>query len=249
MNEADQRNDLIIPRPKLERTYNQEYMENIVQNYNLFEFKNHFRMSRKTMEELCTLVAPYLQDHIYFSLEKKECFFIWILTKQESFFAVSDRFGVVGAIEGTDIIIRQPINNAINFYNRKEQHSIILQGVCDDNRVFTDVFIGIPDKFHKTQAFRNSLLYSKLVNNPPLLLPQRHILGDAAYPVSSYLLKPYRDNGHPTAQQLRINEVMSGQRSVIERAFCLLKGKWRRLKLLDMLLDHLIRIVVLVACI
>lgn len=36
--------------------------------------------------------------------------------------------GVVGAIDGSHIEIKQPIGNATDFYNRKSVHSIILQG-------------------------------------------------------------------------------------------------------------------------
>lgn len=36
--------------------------------------------------------------------------------------------GVVGAIDGCHIPIKQPPGNANDYYNRKEFHSIILQG-------------------------------------------------------------------------------------------------------------------------
>ncbi|KAF2883684.1 hypothetical protein ILUMI_22499, partial [Ignelater luminosus] len=131
----------------------------------------------------------------------KILFFIWLISKQESFLAVSDRFGfskgtghyiflkvlnaitqlkeqfirwpdarqcnqiasgienhyrlpgVVGIIDGCHIEIKQPINNAVDFFNRKETHSIILQAVCDDNGLLTDVFIGIPGRVHDVRVF------------------------------------------------------------------------------------------------
>ncbi|KAK4885318.1 hypothetical protein RN001_001589 [Aquatica leii] len=50
--------------------------------------------------------------------------------------------GVVGAVDGCHIPIKQPPGNANDFYNRKGVHSIILQGVCDHNAKFIDIFIG-----------------------------------------------------------------------------------------------------------
>ncbi|KAJ8975166.1 hypothetical protein NQ317_011995 [Molorchus minor] len=137
------------------------------------------------------------------------------------------------------------------FYNRKEHHSIILQAVCDDKRIFTDVFIGMPGRVHDARVFRNSPLYNRLIGNPPphLLPPAQHLLGDAAYPLLPNLLKPLRDNGHLNEIQLRFNQILSAQRSVIERAFALLKGKWRRLKYIDMSLSEEIPNVILAACI
>ncbi|KAB0804394.1 hypothetical protein PPYR_01364 [Photinus pyralis] len=157
--------------------------------------------------------------------------------------------GVVGAIDGTHIQIKQPTHNPVDFFNRKDVHSVVLQGICNDKLIFTDVYIGMPGRLHDARIFRNSPIYNRLVNNPALLTPQQHLLGDAAYPLLDNLLKPYRDNGHLTEVQIRFNEVMSSIRSMIERCFGLLKGKWRRLKYLDMSLADKLPQVILAACI
>ncbi|KAF2886736.1 hypothetical protein ILUMI_19437, partial [Ignelater luminosus] len=157
--------------------------------------------------------------------------------------------GVVGIIDGCHIEIKQPINNAVDFFNRKETHSIILQAVCDDNGLLTDVFIGIPGRVHNARVFRQSPLYHQLVSVPPLISAGQHLLADAAYPLMANVLKPYRDNGHLSQKQIKFNQTLSAQRSVIERTFGLLKGRWRRLKYLDMSLADKIPEVILSACI
>lgn len=101
---------------------------------------------------------------------------------------------VVGIIDGCHISIKQPIGNANDFFNRHEGHSIILQGVCDHNLKFIDIFIGLPGRMHDARVFRNSPLFQNLMNN--LILENYHILGDSAYPLLPYILTPYRDNGH-----------------------------------------------------
>ena len=135
---------------------------------------------------------------------------------------------VVGAIDGSHIPIEAPHVNANSYYNRKQFHSIILQGVCDDTLKFVDINVGWPGRVHDAKVFRHSQLwetgFSKCDNG------RYHLLGDAAYPVKEWLLTPYRDNGHLTVQQKRFNEIHSAKRQVIERAFGMLKRRCRRLK-------------------
>ena len=49
-----------------------------------------------------------------------------------------------------------------------------------------------------------------------------------------WLLTPFKSNGHLTSVQIRYNERHCGTHQVIERALGLLKGRWRRLKCLEM---------------
>ena len=49
-----------------------------------------------------------------------------------------------------------------------------------------------------------------------------------------WLLSPFRDNGHLTRAQIGYNEKHTRTRQPIERAFGLLKGRWRRLKYIEM---------------
>ncbi|KAK9688473.1 DDE superfamily endonuclease [Popillia japonica] len=50
--------------------------------------------------------------------------------------------GIVGAVDGCHIPIKQPTQNPNDFYNRKHFHSIILQGICDHRMVFMDIYVG-----------------------------------------------------------------------------------------------------------
>lgn len=42
------------------------------------------------------------------------------------------------------------------------------------------------------------------------------MIGDGSYPIKEWLLTPYRDTGHLTAEQRRYNYVHSSTRTVIE---------------------------------
>ena len=72
---------------------------------------------------------------------------------------------------------------------------------------------------------------------------QYHVLGDSAYPLELNLMVPYRDNGHLSENQKKFNS-----RCSIERAFALFKGKFRRLKYLDINDLSAVPNIILAAC-
>ncbi|XP_066585635.1 putative nuclease HARBI1 [Prorops nasuta] len=158
--------------------------------------------------------------------------------------------GVIGAIYGCHIPIKQPPGNAHDYYNRKDFHSVVLQGTCDHTGKFIDCLIGRPGRAHDAAIFKSSAVYKKLTDvDNPLLPPNLHILGDSAYPLLLNLMTPFKDNGNLTSKQIQYNVKHASIRSVIERAYGLLKGKWRRLKYLDVNSVHMANSVIAAACI
>ncbi|XP_050517687.1 putative nuclease HARBI1 [Diabrotica virgifera virgifera] len=157
--------------------------------------------------------------------------------------------GVVGAIDGCHIPIKQPVRNANDFYNRKGFHSIILQGVCDENGVFIDVNIGRPRRMHDARVFRLSEIYEYLTRENSILPANLHLIADSAYPLLLNLMKPFQDNGHLPEEHVVYNTKLSSIRSTIERAFGLLKCKFRRLKYLDVNHSQIASRIVLAACV
>ena len=57
-----------------------------------------------------------------------------------------------------------------------------------------------------------------------------HILGDSAYPNLSFVLTPFRDNGHLTDREKLYNRTHSSIRIRAEHGFGLLKGRFVRLQ-------------------
>lgn len=152
--------------------------------------------------------------------------------------------GAVGAVDGCHIQIKAPRDEQAAYYNRKDFHSVVLQGCCNSNMIFTHVFVGSPGRMHDARVFANSEL-GQIIGGLP---ESQHILGDSAYPLQVNLMRPYKDNGHLTPVQLRFNTRHSKARAVIERAFSQLKGKFRRLKYLDMSDSIMIRKHIMAAC-
>ncbi|KAK5648193.1 hypothetical protein RI129_003085 [Pyrocoelia pectoralis] len=158
---------------------------------------------------------------------------------QNSFQTMSNDFqrrfgmtGVIGAIDGSHIRINAPKDYHTSYINRKGYHSILLQAVCNVDLLFTDVYTGFPGSVHDAALFKQSDLYNKITTGD-IDLGEFYIIGDKAYPLQTYLMVPFKDVGHLSLQQKKFNLVLSKSRAVIENAFALLKGRFRRLKYIE----------------
>ena len=141
-----------------------------------------------------------------------------------------------GAVDGTHILIMSPQDCPADYFNRKGWHSILMQGMVDHLYRFTDVYIGWPGRVHDARVLGNSVLYQK--GEDGTLLPDWKkaiagtevplvVLGDPAYPLLPWLMKPYLDNGHLSREQRTFNYRLSRARVVVEDAYGRLKGRWR----------------------
>uniref|UniRef100_A0A8C4VZ86 DDE Tnp4 domain-containing protein n=1 Tax=Gopherus evgoodei TaxID=1825980 RepID=A0A8C4VZ86_9SAUR len=105
-----------------------------------------------------------------------------------------------GAVDGTHIPIISPPHLASEYINRKGYFSVVLQALVDHRGHFTDIYSGWPGKVHDARIFRNSALFRRL--RAGTFFPDHKItlgevempiviLGDPAYPLMPWLMKPY----------------------------------------------------------
>lgn len=158
----------------------------------------------------------------------------------------------VGAVDGCHIPVSAPTMCHTDYYNRKGWYSVIIQAVADLNYLFTDIYVGWAGSVHDARVFAHSTLYEKATEGR--LLPSRTVnicnvdvplflLGDSAYPLQTWLMKPFPESSTNTHQKL-YNYRTSRARIVIENAFGRLKGRWRRLmKKNDMNIDNVPHII------
>ena len=138
----------------------------------------------------------------------------------------------IGAIDGTHIPIKAPYDNPEQYVNRKKFHSVQLQGVCDADRFFT-VYCAYPGSVHDARVLRNSPLYQEAERLESVVFPEStYIIGDAAYPLKTWLVTGFKNNGKLTREQRQFNYFLSSTRMKIEHTFGLLKGRFRKLKVM-----------------
>ena len=162
----------------------------------------------------------------------------------------------VGAIDGCHIPIASPASNRTDYYNRKGWYSLLLQGV-DHSYCFIDINVGWPGSVHYAHVFANSSIYKKITEekllpcctlaiggvNVPLFL-----IGDSAYPLQTWLMKPFTHGTDLTAQQKTYNYRLCRARIVVENAYGRLKARWRRLMKRNMSIENIPNVVT-AACI
>jgi hypothetical protein len=136
---------------------------------------------------------------------------------------------VIGAIDGTHIILGiAPLKQPEIYWNRKKKYSIQCQGIVDYRGIFIDYEIGWPGSVHDAKVYRNSFFYQ---NFSTLIKGWDYLLGDSAYPLSNFLIKPFTNTQNNL--QIQFNVTHSLHRVVVENAFSRLKNRFCCLKELN----------------
>jgi len=146
---------------------------------------------------------------------------------------------ILGAIDGSHIPIKAPKHNKESYFNRKHFYSVNLQAVMGFDGRFLDISADFPGSIHDTRVLRMSGLYGRVLGNDILQGPYINlngvsvgslIVGDNAYPIFPWLLKPYQNVRNLDPTKVQFNTVLSKIRLIVERAFDVLKGRWRCLR-------------------
>ena len=141
------------------------------------------------------------------------------------------------AIDGCHIPIKCPaggLQACKEYHNFKNFYSIVLMGMIDAIYRFIWASCGFPGNSHDSIILQSTKLWEELtqgeilpkiaqnggVNVPPL------ILGDSAFPLQTWLMKPYT-HAVLTPEQKYFNYRLSRARMITEAAYGQLKGRWR----------------------
>ncbi|KYN22361.1 Putative nuclease HARBI1 [Trachymyrmex cornetzi] len=137
----------------------------------------------------------------------------------------------IGAIDGKHVTIQCPNNAGSTYYNYKQSHSIVLLGICDANYIFRFGRRSDGGIFGDSIIGRN--FDSQRMNVPkPAAVEGGRILpfclvGDEAFPLKPYLLRPYPSRIGLTLMDDIFNYRLSHARRIIENTFGILASQWR----------------------
>ncbi|KAL2102238.1 hypothetical protein ACEWY4_001406 [Coilia grayii] len=188
--------------------------------------------------------------------------------KTQDWLEMADRFesrwsfpNCIGAIDGKHVCIQAPPNSGSLYFNYKKTFSVVLLALVDANYRFRVVHVGEYGRTSDGGVYRNSALArgmelqtlgvpeDRTLPNLEELGPVPFVMvGDAAFPLKKYLMRPYP--GTYLEKEKRVfNYRLSLARNVVENAFGILSSRWRVLHRRIQLHPRKLNDVILTLCI
>ena len=121
-----------------------------------------------------------------------------------------------GAIDGKHIVMECPSNSGSNYYNYKGTFSIVLLALVDHNYNFSCIDIGSYGSNSDGGIFAKSALKKALVENKLDMPHESVILGDEAFPLQTYLMKPFARRNILTKREKIYNYRHCRARRIVE---------------------------------
>ncbi|KAJ8945484.1 hypothetical protein NQ314_009237 [Rhamnusium bicolor] len=212
----------------------EEFIEKVVDSYTDEECRNNFRMNRRTFSAVLTLIAVKIStrdmDVGRHTIPAKAQLLIalWYFATPDSYRSICGRFNI-GKATGLRTVRR--VANALFDISP----TIIKWPTGDERERVIEQFqlkgfpstIGAIDGTHSDTTTKRSWIHRIIARSEEDFPNNVHIIGNKAYPCLPQLQTPYKDNGRLTVAQKNYNFQLSKARTTIERAFALLKKRFR----------------------
>jgi hypothetical protein len=132
---------------------------------------------------------------------------------------------IIGTIDGTHFILQNaPKKEKYLYFTRKKRYALHCQGIVDHRGIFIGYDVGWPGSVHDAKVYRNSHFY---LNRSSLIKGNDFLIGDSAYPLSPFLIKPF---SKPNENQIEFNRIFSSHRIVVEHSFGRIKNRFGGIK-------------------
>ncbi|XP_049301923.1 putative nuclease HARBI1 [Bactrocera dorsalis] len=189
---------------------------------------NEFQLglAQPTVSLILKEIIPILENeicrtHISVDMSEEE--------KQQArskFYSRSGIPNVIGCIDGTHIAIYAPTTNKHLYLNRKGFFSINAMIACDHDMNIRFVDARYAGSTHDSFVWNNSSLKACLEAAHQNGDQNSIYLGDSGYPLSPYLLTPFRHAESGTRESI-FNKKHAKARNVVERTIGVLKCRFR----------------------
>lgn len=195
-----------------------------------------FRMGRSTVSEIISEVCVALWKNLQPVVMPEPNEDVW--RESEKVFREKWNYPhCVAAVDGKHVRIKAPAMTGSQFFNYKKFYSIVLLALVDANYRFLTVDVGQYGRFSDGNVFANSSIGCRLSRQTIGLPPDENIqgtplpyviVGDEAFPLKRYLMRPFPRSGPRLSQQAKIfNYRLSRARNTVENAFGILSNTWR----------------------
>ena len=145
----------------------------------------------------------------------------------------------IGSLDGKHVVIQCPRNSGSQYFNYKGSFSVVLLALVDADYRFTPIDVGSFGRNSDGGIFAQSTLGIRLESNK-LNIPQPEkipgagelgpmpyvIVADAAFPIKSYMMRPYPGQGISNEHRI-FNYRLSRARRVVENAFGIMASRWQ----------------------
>lgn len=132
-----------------------------------------------------------------------------------------------GAIDGKHVLIENPPHGASDYYNYKGTYSVVLFAIVDAHYRFIYIDFGTNGRMNDSHIWKKTKFYSALERNN-LKLPNKAVfVGDDAFPLATYLMKPYSRHEGLEHKQKIFNYRLSRARRIVENAFGIMASRFR----------------------
>ena len=145
----------------------------------------------------------------------------------------------IGALDSKHVVIQAPPRSGSLYFNYKGTFSRVLMALVDHRYCFTVIDVGSYGRNSDGGIYANSALgralergelgvpEDKLLPNAAELGPMPHVIvGDEAFPLKTYLMRPYPGK-NLTDKQRVFNYRLSRARRIVENAFGILTARFR----------------------
>lgn len=150
-------------------------------------------------------------DHIKFPKTLSE-----VIASVETFTDLTGLPIVVGAVDGSHVRMKAPIDSARDHFSRYQQHGFVIQAVVNGKKYVLNFICGFPGSMHDgctlgqiqifTRAERGEIRTIRTEN----VLGQQigpYLVGDTAYLLSPWLIKPFPE-GTQDCGEMKFNKII-----------------------------------------